>query len=66
MVCLCYNEIKEIKMSDKKSIIRKGDDKKPTVSIVKKHIRVTKPKPKKSELQKWLDKDIKDAKKLLK
>ena len=48
------------------AVIRPGKKGKPTISKDKNNVlRVTK-QPPKSELQKWLDKDTKAAKKLLK
>jgi len=49
------------------AVIRPGKGPKPTVSKTKKGvIRVNPKQPPKSDLQKWLDKDTKAAKKLLK
>jgi hypothetical protein len=55
--------IGEVRMA----VIRPGKKGKPTISKDKNNVlRVTNKQPPKSELQKWLDKDTKAAKKLLK
>ena len=49
------------------TVLRPGKGKKPTISKNKNGVlKVTPKQPPKSELQKWLDKDARAAKKLLK